>query len=114
MSPKILNLTKKTILSKDFKQANSFKDRSFGLLLSSNPRSLIFKTRFGLHTFFLKKAIDILVLRSDLTVVKLKKNLKPNKLFFWNPLYSLVIELPKNSIKTSKTSLGDKVLIQYA
>lgn len=101
------NLTKKTILSKDAKFATSLKDKSLGLLLPSNPKTLIFKTRFGIHTFGLKKPIDVLILNQKYQVVKLKKSLKPNRFFFWNPEYNLVIELPANSLR--KTDLNNLI-----
>lgn len=106
----IKNLTKKIIISKDAKFAASFLDRLFGLLIKSNPRSLIFKTRFGIHTFFLKEPIDVVILDKNYKVVKLKVNLKPNRLFFWNPKYFWVIELPKGRIKTNKILLGSKLI----
>lgn len=108
---KILNQTKNTLLSSDAKLATSFLDRLLGLLNKSNPRTLIFKTNFGLHTFFLKETIDVVVLDNKNKVKKIKKDLKPNRLFLWNPKYETVIELPGGSLKKSKTSLGDKLKI---
>lgn len=108
---KILNQTRNTLLSGDAKLATSFLDRLFGLLNKSNPRALIFKTQFGIHTFFLKEAIDVVVLDNKNQVKKIKKCLKPNRLFFWNPKYETVIELPKGTLKKSKTSLDDKLKI---
>lgn len=105
----IKNLTKKTTLSTDTKFATSFLDRALGLLRKSNPKTLIFQTRFGLHTFLLKEPIDVIVLNNENIAVKLQKDLKPNNLIFWNPKYSLCIELPKNSLKNSKTEIGDKI-----
>lgn len=105
----IKNLTKNTVLSKDAKFAKSFKNRLFGLLLKSNPGTLIFKTRFGIHTFFLREPIDILILDSNKKVIKLKKDLKPNKFFFWNPKFQIVIELPCKTIINTKTTHSDKL-----
>lgn len=61
---------------------------------------MLFKTRFGIHTFFLKESIDVVVLDRNFTVVKLKKNLKPNRLFFWDPKHLYLLELPKGTIET--------------
>ena len=101
------NLTRKTTLAADLKIVDSLVDRIFGLLKRSNPRSLLFKTRFGLHTFGLKEPIDVLVLDSGWKVVKIRIGLKPNRFFFWNPLFPIVIELPENSIKYSNTTTED-------
>jgi uncharacterized protein len=91
-------ITSKTVCT-DLKICESFKDRMFGLLIKSNPRSLFFKTRFGIHTFFLKEPVDVLILDERMKVRKIKQNLKPNQLFFWNPLYSIVIELSRGTVK---------------
>lgn len=107
----IKNLTKNKILSNDAKFAKSFIDRLFGLLLKSNPRSLIFKTRFGIYTFFLKQPIDVIILDSNYRVIKLKKDLKPNRFYFWNLKFELVIELPSKTIFTSQTTVNDKLIL---
>ncbi len=108
------NLTKKTVISNDLKEATSFSDQVLGLLNPANPRSLLFRTRFGIHTFGLKNTIDVLVLDSRWKVVKICIGLKPNRLFFYNPLFPIVIELPRNSITNSKTAIGDILSIRNA
>src|SRR5688500_3601310 len=102
----IRNLTRKTVLVSDAKLAESFLDRNLGLLRKSNPRALIFKTRFGIHSFGLKEGIDILIVDGGLVVWKTIQ-LKPNSIIFWNPRYSTVIELPQNTVSRSKTKKGD-------
>ena len=106
---KIQNETKGTIVSNSAKEALSFLDRSFGLLLRENPKTLIFYTRFGLHTFGLRSSIDILVLDRNHKVVRLEKGLKPNRFFLYSPIYRTVIELPDGAIDLSKTHPGDKL-----
>lgn len=103
----VKNQTKNSILATDAKVATSFLDQILGLHRKSNPRSLVFKTRFGIHTFFLKTPIDVIILDSKNQVVKVKENLQPNRIFFWNPKYNSVIELPKDTISKSKTLLFD-------
>lgn len=107
----IKNLTKKTTISDNAKHCTSLTDQLLGLLNPKNPRFLIFQTRFGIHTFLLNKPIDIVILDKDNTVVKLQKNLKPNRVFFWNPIFFKVLELPQGTIKSSNTSLKDKISI---
>ncbi|OGE31860.1 hypothetical protein A2631_01905 [Candidatus Daviesbacteria bacterium RIFCSPHIGHO2_01_FULL_44_29] len=108
----LINLTKKTTVTTDAKEALGFWDRMLGLLNNKNPRSLIFYTRFGIHTFGLDQPLDVLVLDKGFRVVQLKENLKPNRLFFWNPRYLMVVELPINSIRLSKTSLGNQLKVE--
>ena len=103
----IKNLTKNKVITKDAKFAEFIIDKSLGLLKKGSPKTLIFKTRFGIYTFFLKEPIEIVVLDKDLKVVKLKESLKPNRLFFWNPKYFWIIELVSGSINKSKIQKGD-------
>lgn len=103
------NLSQKTLLTTDLKICTSLSDLSFGLLNPKNPRSLLFKTRFGLQTFGLKEPIDVLVLDSENKVVKIEENLRPNRLFFWDPRFDTVIELPLGTIKLSNTKVSDQL-----
>lgn len=99
----ILKIRKtRKIICRDLKSAESLKDRLFGLLLKSNPRNLLFKTRFGIHTFFLKKPIDILILDKEFKIVRVKQSLKPNRFFFWDFKYDFVIELEQGTITKFK------------
>ena len=107
----IRNVTRKTIISSDLKEAKSFLDQFFGLLRQSNPRSLLFSTRFGIHTFGLRELIDVMVLDGGMKVIKMA-TVKPNSLFFWNPKYNKVLELPKGTIKKSKTKKWDTINIK--
>ncbi|MDO8638772.1 MAG: DUF192 domain-containing protein [Candidatus Daviesbacteria bacterium] len=108
---KVFNKTKNIYISQDLKEATSISDKLFGMIKNSNQSGLIIETRFGIHTFFLKKAIDVIILNDHGKVVKLASIL-PNKLFFWNPKYSQVLELPKGTIKKTKTAVGNYLLFQ--
>jgi len=106
----VKNLTRKTIVTKDLKVAISIKDKSLGLLNPKNPRSLLIYTRFGIHTFFLKETIDVVIADKNLCVKSLK-TLHPNSIFLYSPKYSAVIEIPSGTIKKSKTQIGDKLKV---
>ena len=103
----VKNTTQKTLIARSCKQATTFMELLFGLHWLSNPPELLFKTRYGIHTLFLKKPIDVLILNDQFKVMKLKQNLKPNQFYFWNPKYQWVLELPIGTRKNSKTELGD-------
>lgn len=107
----ITNKTKQTIIAKNYKIAKTTKDRMLGLIIKSNPRCMIFKTRFGIHTFFMKEPIDVLVLDKQNKVVVVKKSLKPWMLFLWNPKFEVVVELPADIIDKTKTKLGDEIVL---
>lgn len=104
---KIINPSRKTTITNSAKKLDNLWGKTLGLLIKGQSNSLIFKTRLGIHTFFLKEPIDILVLDKNMMVVKVRSSLKPFRLFFWNPKYDLVVELPMGSIKASKTQVGD-------
>ncbi|HBL52403.1 MAG: hypothetical protein A3D24_04440 [Candidatus Blackburnbacteria bacterium RIFCSPHIGHO2_02_FULL_39_13] len=106
---KIFNRTKKTTISTNAKLLTSFFDKSIGLLKKENPKCLVFKTRFGIHTLGLVSPIDVAILDNCNKVVKLRILVKPNRIFLWNPKYSQVVELPENTIKISKTEIGDLI-----
>lgn len=105
------NVTKGTILATDLKIVTSLPDKIFGLLKKSNTPSLLFKTRFGMHTFFLKNSVDILVL-DNRHIIKKVSTIKPNRLFFYNPRYPYILETPAGTIKKSKTEIGDELIFQ--
>jgi len=72
---------------------------------------LYFETRWGVHTFFVKESIDVLILDEENIIRAIKKGLKPRRIFFWNPKYRRVVELPKET--HSLISLGEKVDIVF-
>lgn len=108
---KIVNKTKQTTLSDDAFEAKSLLEKSLGLLDPNKPRSLILNTRFGIHTFGMTKAIDVLVLDERGQVVKIGRHLKPQQIFWWQPRYSRVIELPADTIQKTQTTKGDHIVI---
>lgn len=86
-----------------------FKEKSLGLLFEKYASPVLIETRFGIHTFGLRFPIDVLVLDNSKKVVKIKTNLKQNRIFLWNPIYNKVIELPGGEIRRLKIKKG-KVL----
>lgn len=83
-----------------------------GLINKTSGMSLFFKTHFGIHTFFMKYPIDVLILDQKNKVVYLKEGLKPNRFFFWNPIYNNVIELPEDTVKKQRINLGNKIQLK--
>ncbi len=72
----------------------TLKEKTIGLLGSTKAHPVLFHTRFGIHTLGMKYPIDVVILDKDATIKNMRENLHPNKLFFWNPLYDTVLELP--------------------
>lgn len=106
----IINQTKNTIISKQLVQKTGI-EKFIGLIGKERYEAIIIKTRFGIHTFFLKLPIDLLVIDKNKKVVLLKKGVKPGRIVIWNIKYDTVIELPAGSLEKSKTQKGDLLKI---
>lgn len=91
------------------KIAQSFREKILGQIDPNSSRFMVFFTRFGIHTFFMKHSLDILVLDQESRVKIIKKNLAPNRLFFYRPTLSTVVELPTGFIDSNQIRLNDKI-----
>lgn len=105
------NKTRQTILAENITEAKSLTDQSLGLLKYKTPTAMLIKTKFGIHTFFMKYPIDVIVLDKTNHVVKIKEKMQPNSLLFWNPKHNIVIELPAKTISNTKTRLYDAIIL---
>ena len=103
----IKNETNNTTLAKSAITAKSLKQKTFGLIVHTIPTTMIFQTRYGIHTFFMKYPIDVLVLDKNKKVAAIKENLKPNRIFTWNTKHDTVIEFPSGTL--NKTNIGDQI-----
>lgn len=107
----IQNQTKQTILAQNAIEAISLIEQTLGLLKYPTPVAILIKTRWGIHTFFMKYPIDVLVLDNSNKVAAIKENMMPNQLYFWNVKHTTILELPSGTIKKTKTSLNDQLTI---
>lgn len=108
----VKNITKKTLIAKDAKPCKSIFSRTSGLMFSKpQPLILIFKKEkiVPLHMFFVFYWIEILFLDKNKKVVEMKENFKPFSFYTPKNKAKYVIELLKNSIRKTKTELGDKI-----
>ena len=88
------------------KEAINLRKKIQGLIGEDKPYALMIETRFGIHTFGLKFPIDVLILNNENKVVSIRKNLKPNKIFLWNPMYKKIIELPRGTIEKEQIKIN--------
>jgi uncharacterized protein len=88
------------------KEATNLKEKIQGLIGKDEPEALMIKTHFGIHTFGLKFPIDVLILNHRNIVRSVKENLRPNRIFLWNPLYKKVIELPAGTISKKRIKIN--------
>ena len=93
-------------------KATSWKDKMRGLMFRDSIIPLYFETRFGVHTFFVKAPIFVLILDAKNRVVSMKQ-VHPWKVYFWNPQYSRVLELPINYPGLSKITKGTKCSLEF-
>ena len=93
------------------KKAKNLKEKIQGLIGKDKPQALMLKTHFGIHTFGLKFPIDVLILNDNNKVVSIKKNLKPNRIFLWNPRYERIIELPHGTIEKKQIKIKSSVCL---
>lgn len=100
---RIFNRTKNTAVFDDVVILQTVREKIDGMLAFKTVRPIYFETRWGVHTFGMKVSIDIAVLNENGIVVVLKKEVRPNKFFFWNPKYKRVLEFPF----TDAISVGD-------
>lgn len=83
------------------KNTANLKEKIVGLIGKDRPENLLIKTRFGIHTFGVKFPIDVVVINKQNKIVTIKQNLKPNRIFFWNPIFNKVLELPFGTVKNN-------------
>src|SRR3989344_6672816 len=76
-----------------------------GLIGKNKIEPLLIETRFGIHTFGVKSPIDVVILDKKNNVIKIKKSLKPNRVFFWSLLFCKVLELPEKSIEKNNIKI---------
>ncbi|MBP9719016.1 MAG: DUF192 domain-containing protein [Candidatus Levybacteria bacterium] len=92
-------------------EAKTFWQSVRGLIGYKHPKELLLKTRWGIHTFGVFFPIDILIINDQYRVMRLKKSLHPNRIFFWPPKWAIVVELPTGTIAQKNIRIGDQLKI---
>ena len=79
--------------------ANKFKDKLIGLMFKKNINyGLLIKNCKSIHTFFMKEPIDILLLDKNNNILKINRNVKPNKILIYKiKKRTNILELPNSS-----------------
>lgn len=91
------------------KKLTTFREKLLGLSFKSNITPIYFETRWGMHTLFVKKPIDVIICDDDFTVRKIVRSLKPWRVLIWNPMYKRILELPVSYKNYSEIDIGDKI-----
>jgi hypothetical protein len=110
----LYNVTRKSVVADRCHFANSVWKRMIGLLGRSHlaeGEGLLIDRCYGIHTFGMRFAIDILFLDKDLRVMKPVKELPPSRTcVVRKAVYAL--ELPVGAIERSHTEAGDQIQIR--
>ncbi|MEK7573319.1 MAG: DUF192 domain-containing protein [Patescibacteria group bacterium] len=93
----------------EVKRLETLIEKSIGLIGRQKAHPVMFETRLGIHTFFLKFPIDVIILNKQGKVVAFKEALSPNRIFLWNPRYRTVLELPVGTIKKHNIQKGTTI-----
>lgn len=94
-------------------RAKNIKEKVVGLIGRKTPIALMIETRFGIHTFGLKFPIDVLILNKNNKIAAIKRSLKPNRVFIWNPSYNRVLELPQGTINKKKIKIDNIIELKF-
>lgn len=95
------------------KHVQTFQQKVIGLIGKKVPQTLYFETRWGIHTFGVNFPIDVVVLDANNVIQKTKHNLRPNRIFLWNPKYYKVLEMPKGTIDKKKLEIGLQIYMKF-
>lgn len=113
----IANLTKHTELASNASAASSFWQRLVGLLgRRSLPvgEALLLQPCRSVHTLFMRFAIDLVYVDTQMTVVKTVHGLRPFRVSGALRRAHAVIELPAGALLRSATGVGDQLEVRTA
>lgn len=92
----------KSILNIDIeiKEANNFWTKLIGLSFKKNINyGLLFRNTNGIHTFFMRKPIDVVLFDKDFNIIKKYYGIKPLKIILPKRNVKHTLELPTGYLK---------------
>ena len=114
MKYRVRNVTRETCLGEAIELADSSESRTKGLLKHTEllaGAGLWILPCEGIHTFFMKFAIDLVYIDKKHVVRKVVPNVVPWRVSFCLPAHS-IIELPTGTIASSSTKKGDQLAFE--
>ena len=109
----LINKTKKSILSKDYKICKTFLSKTIGLMLSFKPKTLLFvwekEEIRDIHMFFVFFPIDILWLDKEKRVIAIRKRVMPFSFVKINKPAQYVIESAQGMVIKTRTETQDLI-----
>ena len=97
-------------ISLKVKNKNTFLSQSIGLLGNKAKDPIYFKTRLGIHTFFMKQSIVVVVIDENF-IVRRKEVLKPWCIMFWGWQIANVVEFPLENKLHKKIKKGAHITL---
>jgi hypothetical protein len=110
----VINVTKKTWLATKVRKADNFLTRLVGLLKRTNlgpEEALWLIPSKGIHTIGMKFPIDVVFLDRRNVVLGIISGLVPYRISAVSLRGHSVLELPKDTLKKSRTEVGDQLEI---
>lgn len=86
----------------EIKECNNPIDKLKGLMFKKNFNYGLKLRCNGIHTFFMKEPIDVILTNKEHTIIAIYKNLKPNHIILPKKQVYYTYEFPKNTISTLK------------
>lgn len=114
MTYKVVNATKKTTLGAEIVLAHSSGERRTGLLKQNSleeGHGLWIIPCEGVHTMFMRFAIDVVFLDRRNRVRKIRTDLRPWRLSACLTAHS-VLELPAGTAARTLTAVGDELVLE--
>jgi uncharacterized membrane protein (UPF0127 family) len=112
---KVTNTTRSTIVAERVRVARSLLARARGLMLEDrleHGSGMLIDPCGSIHMFFMRFPLDVLYVDRSDRVVRVQRGIKPWRV---GPLHTsgarYVIELPVGTIETSRTEIGDQLLV---
>ena len=110
--PRLYHATSGACLAERLEIANTAWTRLCGLMFRrtlAQGHALWIRPCNGVHTFWMRFAIDVIYLDRELRVVRLIENLRPFRLTMPQRTARSVIELPAHTIAQAGIRLGDQL-----
>jgi len=117
MMDKVLyNRTTRQVLARELKVAHHFLERLKGLMFTKKfPEcgGLIIEPCGGVHTFFMRYPLDIILIDAQNVVLYKKIAILPNRLTPYFKCSRIAVELPAGTLLQQSVSLGDELQILF-
>ncbi|NOT64354.1 MAG: DUF192 domain-containing protein [Acidobacteria bacterium] len=111
-TPRLYHTTSGACLAERLEIANTAWTRLCGLMFRralAQGHALWIRPCNGVHTFWMRFAIDVVYLDREMRIVKLIENLRPFRLTMPQRAARSVIELPAHTIVQTGIQLGDQL-----